>query len=423
MRTRALTAAVALTALTGCGTASTGASPRTTGSTTPAGTPSAGEDRACRSSVPFHESDQVATAVLKGGDGLVVSTAGYPATSTGTLHAFTADCRPDPAFGEDGVATLTWADDTVVYDVTPTSDGGALLIGEAGDRWSLARVDAHGALDPGFGKGGWTVLPWKGRTEAAAEAPDGSVVIGGTEGGGCCVVSYVGRLDAHGDIVRAFGTDGRTKATNEHGDSGVSKVGVLADGTLLVMAGGGNMGCYGETVSAYSAEGVPVPGFLTAFKAAWDVSASPDAESFVGDLVVETDGFKVVGVRQHGCVGEAPGTDAHGVVASFRADGTLVKQTTFPAKMGDSATALPQADGSLLVGVSPLSYQADDSTPAVLHLVTLGATGAVDSVDDRTLPYKGSSGPGVRLATDGQHNLLVSSGAEATALEVRDLVS
>jgi hypothetical protein len=89
----------------------------------------------------------------------------------------------DSAFGDNGVDRLSFGGrDFSVAAAIPALGGGTILAGQSTSGWLVARIDASGRLDPAFGKGGWTVLPWPGGASAVAQAPSGEIVLGGPGG-------------------------------------------------------------------------------------------------------------------------------------------------------------------------------------------------------------------------------------------------
>ena len=71
-------------------------------------------------------------------------------------------------------------------------------------------VRDYTAVDPTFGHGGWTVLPFRGVVTAVIQARSGRIFIGGDNGGGgCCTLNWAAALSARGQLDRGFGRRGR----------------------------------------------------------------------------------------------------------------------------------------------------------------------------------------------------------------------
>lgn len=161
------------------------------------------------------------------------------------VYRFLVDGAPDPAFGDEGVATI----DTASTNGTRTlaamalrADGHIVLAGSRGNSHGpnlvVAALDASGAPDPAFGVQGIVDLDAPaGYSGIAARAVvvdrDGSVVVAGEANNGmqsCCVL--VARIDAGGGVdeedlrifplganvtLSAFGETSNTLALLPHG--------------------------------------------------------------------------------------------------------------------------------------------------------------------------------------------------------------
>jgi hypothetical protein len=377
----------------------------------------------------------IAAEMLPAGTALVVTSAGYPSASFAVADAFTSDCAPDRAFGSHGVERLTFGGQTVsIAAAVPAPGGGTILAGGTTKGWLVARLLANGSLDPAFGSGGWTVLPWPGSASAIAVTPSGDIMLGGSEGGGCCVRAWVGELTADGGIVSGFGSGGRSAIPVHLDDSGLARVWAAPDGEIFALITGGNMGCWGVSVSALTSSGSPVPSFQSNFTAAMR-RVSPSG-IFVGDVIVRSAGFLLLGTEQGTCVG-APSRTAQGRVAAFQLDGKLEPgfavngEASFSSPMAEAVWALPRSDGGFVMAATPPIFQANPHARAELRLVGLSADGTIDhafgsqGVADLQLPYlngslQATSVP-VTIVTNGQVSSLVTSTANAQALRLIQL--
>ena len=152
----------------------------------------------------------ISTAVLA--DGGVVVGAAYNASGVGdptyTLQRFNPDGQLDTRFGDDGVLSLSIAagfgEDSVV---TVQADGKIIVMGHGeGDTLAtVARLNADGSFDTGFGS--------QGRVTFEADTPvaltvqgDGKILAAGTSNGDFSVI----RLNADGSVDTGFGSqDGK----------------------------------------------------------------------------------------------------------------------------------------------------------------------------------------------------------------------
>jgi hypothetical protein len=435
-RMAALLVAAALSACSTTDRPSAGPSPTRRDTSTLPATPTCSPGRGPAIPLPpaWREAAlSVAGAVLNGGQILVAISAGYPEANYAILHAVTPGCASATGFGDSGAERLTYPRGTVQFTTAIASrDGGALLGGETSRGWLVAKINAAGALDTSFGAGGWAVLPWAGSASVLVETPSGRILVGGSDGGGCCVRAWVGEVTPSGQIVKGFGTNGRSVVPIGVGpDSGVSRVVRTADGAIYVLNSGGNMGCWGVSVSKFTASGVLVRSFERRFTAA--MKKLVPLGVFVADLVPRPHGFLLLGATQPDCVTDKPHPRAHGLIASFGPDGELEPafgeqgQVRFAAQMAQSAGALPQRDGTTLLVLQQVSI-AHDNEPATLTLIDLFANGqpawtyGKEGGQRIALPFRNSDFPAnalpVSVETDGHLNVVIASDAKGENLEL-----
>ncbi len=378
----------------------------------------------------------VVTEMLPSGATLVVTSAGYPSASYAVADAFTSDCSPDRAFGSDGVERLVFGGQVFsIAAAVPAPGGGMILAGSTAKGWLVARLDARGRLDPTFGSGGWTVLPWPGGVSAVAVTPSGDIVLGGSQGGGCCVREWVGELNAGGGIVSEFGSGGRAPIPVYRDDSGITRVWVAPDGDVFALTSGGNMGCWGISISALTPSGSPVPSFQSNFTAAMR-RVSPSGV-FVGDVIVRPAGFLLLGTEQSACVTSLSSRTAQGRVVAFQLDGKLESrfgangEASFASPMAQPVWALPRGNGGFVMAAAPVFIQFNPHARAELSFFDFSADGTVDhafgkdGVADVRLPYLSQSLPAsavpITVATNGKVAALVTSTASGKALRLIQL--
>jgi uncharacterized delta-60 repeat protein len=164
-------------------------------------------------------SGDVAYAVAAQADGRIL-VAGVTNGATGrdfALLRFDTDGSPDEGFGTDGVVTTSFtADSDAAYAIALQADGKIVLGGEAsmgssttGVDFALARYEADGSLDEGFGDGGKVLTAlssYSGRDTIyalAIDAEDRIVAAGGE--GDFVVARYLG----DGSLDAAFSEDGK----------------------------------------------------------------------------------------------------------------------------------------------------------------------------------------------------------------------
>ncbi|UZE17069.1 calcium-binding protein [Pseudomonas sp. B21-054] len=152
----------------------------------------------------------ISTAVQA--DGGVVIGAAYNAAGVGdptyALQRFNPDGQPDTHFGDDGVLYLSSAmgfgEDSVV---TVQADGKIIVMGhgQGSTLATLARLNADGSFDTGFGSNG-TVTFEADTPVALTVQGDGKILAAGTSNGDFSVI----RLNADGSMDTRFGSqDGK----------------------------------------------------------------------------------------------------------------------------------------------------------------------------------------------------------------------
>jgi hypothetical protein len=322
----------------------------------------------------------VASAALSDGSTLIaLSSGGFPNKSSVVLYSVTPTCRPNPSFGQAGVATLGPAQPAPkdpggvlgglqIDAVAPANGGGAFLGGSYGDHWIVGKVTAQGQPDASFGDDGWSVLRFGDEVESLVEEPSGQVVIGAGSGSGCCVTNSMAALSSTGQLEAGFGTGGRAQLPSGE-DSGVGTPVLEPNGDILAAIGYGNMGCWGTSLEMLTPTGQPVPLFEQRLRRFWQAL---HLGAFVGDVFADGAGFTVIGTGQEPCYGTNPAPSATGLIARFAAGGEQVGQTIkFPSRMFGTSQAFPEGEDAL-VAASPYA----NST--LLTIEALHPDGAVD---------------------------------------------
>jgi hypothetical protein len=214
------------------------------------------------------------------------------------------------------------------------------------------RGHPRGRIDPTFGDGGWTVLPFPGEVTAILQEPSGRIIIAGDNGGGgCCTLNWAAAISARGRLENGFGTHGRAELPTG-GDSGVEGLALEPNGDVLAKVGYGNMGCLGVALAMLTPSGRQVPQFAKRFDRFWQ---GLSFGAFVGDVYIDGDGFTLVGTGQRPCADgpsfSAP--SATGLITRFRTNGEPASRTIrFPSRMYRDVNAFH--DGAdIFVVVSP----------------------------------------------------------------------
>ncbi len=123
-----------------------------------------------------------------------------------TVYRFLADGGLDPSYGAGGMASVPAGQPGTAYALVLGPDGSATVAGNVGPDVAIARLDATGRLDPGFGTAGTTVtrlgVPATGY--GIAQRADGALVVVGDAGDRGLAVRYT----PGGVVDTSFGTAG-----------------------------------------------------------------------------------------------------------------------------------------------------------------------------------------------------------------------
>jgi uncharacterized delta-60 repeat protein len=181
--------------------------------------------------------------------------------------ALAAPGQLDSSFGSGGkvltdVGGADWAGAVAV-----ARSGGVVVTGASGDDVAIARYDAGGRLDPGFGRRG-TVVSDLGGVDAGSALvvqPDGKIVVAGQRGGDLALARYSadGKLDpslgGDGVVVTDLGFQERAVAVLPRSGGRLLVVGAASDRLVLARYLGD-----GRLDSGFGRRGTvvtPTPGF------------------------------------------------------------------------------------------------------------------------------------------------------------------
>ena len=166
---------------------------------------------------------------------------------------------PDGGFGGgDGMRLLDFGHEDVAYGVVVDRDGRISVVGSANDahgdgRVAVARLRAGGALDTSFnGDGLMTARSPDGLPVYGYDAvlqPDGKLVVVGETYDGTAGRFFAMRLRQDGLLDRTFGGDGKVLVNFGPGDDGAWKTALTSSGKI-VLAGWSDNGVGGDQRSA-----------------------------------------------------------------------------------------------------------------------------------------------------------------------------
>jgi uncharacterized delta-60 repeat protein len=134
-----------------------------------------------------------------------------------------------------------------------------------GDDWAIARLNANGTLDTGFGNNGKIIMDWGGQYDEAFSVlvqPDGKIVIAGDVTIDGNQNAAIIRLNANGSLDSGFGNGGKviqdfyTKPHNQYRTSDTFRQ-IRLDASGRIVAAGTASSAAGEhfAVARYNANG------------------------------------------------------------------------------------------------------------------------------------------------------------------------
>ncbi|MFC9388492.1 calcium-binding protein [Streptomyces venezuelae] len=284
----------------------------------------------------------------------------------------------DPTFGPDGRVTTPITGYAEGHDIARQPDGKLVVVGVSEAGFALARYDANGSLDPGFGGDGIVTSDFGGGSHSAnavaIQPSDGKIVVAGTteviaeEGGGCCFFSMA-RYNTDGSLDTGFGDGGLVRVDEFGGSADGADVAVQPDGRIVAAGKGGGggfalvrLGTDGGLDPTLGGDGAVVAGFTP--------TSPQDAGGTARGMALQPDG-KIVSVGYVGNTAFDIG------VARYNSNGTL--DTTFSGdgmvtadfggtEFGNAVAVQPDgkivAAGSGGAGFAVLRYNADGSPDA-----------------------------------------------------------
>ncbi len=192
---------------------------------------------------PIGSGDDYGRAVALQPDGKIV-VAGYCGNGSNDdfcLARYQTNGVLDASFGTGGTVISPIGSSTDrAYAVAVQPDGKIIVAGyctDAGkDRFCLARYQANGSLDPGFGASGKVIIPIGSDNSwgyALALQPDGKIVVAGSCGSGLSIYACIARYQSNGALDTGFGASGKVISTLGSSPS-TNAIALQSDGKIVV---------------------------------------------------------------------------------------------------------------------------------------------------------------------------------------------
>jgi len=195
-----------------------------------------------------YSDDRFATELALQGDGKIL------AVGTNTLVRYNADGTLDTGFGTGGEVRVAFGSgDERLHAVAVQPDGRIVVAGTAvdavnlpaNDDFALARLEADGTPDTGFGNGGVAITDFNGRLDLGYDIliqPDGAIVVAGAADAvdqfGAAEPDFaLARYTSAGDPDPTFGASGDGKATVDIGGrlNGGYAAALQSDGKIVIV--------------------------------------------------------------------------------------------------------------------------------------------------------------------------------------------
>jgi uncharacterized delta-60 repeat protein len=185
------------------------------------------------------------------------------------LARYNADGSPDAGFGTGGLAiTALGSSDDSAAALAVQADGGIVVVGQSywldNDNFAVVRYLPDGSLDPRFSGDGRVVTDFRGAGDGAtamAVQPDGKLLVAGRSYNGANDDFALARYNADGSLDTLFGSGGGLTTDIQKNDDIAFAVALQSDGKIVVAgrsSGGQTAAC---ALARYNADGSLDTGF------------------------------------------------------------------------------------------------------------------------------------------------------------------
>lgn len=358
--------------------------------------------------------DEQASVLVQPDGKIVVAT---PDQGNVVVFRRLSDGSPDLAFGASGKRIVDAGGDERVYDVALQSDGSIVVLGTTSgspQQLLLVRLTPSGSLDTSFGSAGKVKDDFGADTRVGGLAiqPDDKIVVAG-HFGFFIGDGFIARYDADGSADTGFGTAGVT--TTRVGLSGdrLYAAGIQPDGKILASGLaylGGDFGSWvvirlladGTPDATFDADGIVETGWPTPVASliseAFDVAVQPDgkivaAGSTGASYLNWPSNFASARYDMSGALDPTWGTAGKSEITPLPG--------TFPVAYADALLPLPNGT-FMMVGPAAVAEAHPARSAAVVRVASDGSLDPGFSGDGIVeIPFVGFWGSGGELSVDG----------------------
>jgi uncharacterized delta-60 repeat protein len=322
----------------------------------------------------------MAHAVAVQADGRIVVAGISIVSSVGefALARYNADGTLDTGFGLGGTVRTAVGGYAGAGGVAIQPDGKIVVVGTgrlgSNTSFAVVRYHADGSLDISFGAGGIALTDFGGSAEATSVAiqADGKIVVGGQGGGASGVGGFaLARYNVDGSLDVGFGVGGEV-VTDLGGFDVVSGIAIQADGKIVAAGVGTRAGTWDFTLVRYTPSGA----LDASFDADGVVVTDVGSDDFAQGVAIQADG-KIVAAGVSGAE-----LDGNFAVTRYSANGSL--DTSFDGD-GKLVTDVGGDDGARSVAI-----QGDGKIIAAGHAYTRFTPGRITTGDFALARYLGT---------------------------------
>jgi uncharacterized delta-60 repeat protein len=317
----------------------------------------------------------------------------------------------DPTFDGDGkVITHVSAGIDIVEDVVIQPDGKIVVAGVSSGDFAVARYNADGTLDAGFGTAGITTTDFNGPSDHAYDVAlqsDGKIVVTGAAADVSLTDFGVVRYNTDGSLDSSFGSGGKVSTDFSNDNDYALAVAIQSDGKIVVAGNTAIGGLFYFGVVRYNSNGALDGGFGTGGK----LHHFPFG--YAQDIAVQSDG-KIISAGRVTTSG-----DEEFALGRYNPDGSLDTSFNGTGEVTTDFNGLPdecesiaiQADGKIVaVG------RARMSGPDDFGIARYNSDGSLDSsfgsAGKVATDFFGAGDGGYSVAIDANGKIIVAGYAE-----------